>query len=85
MADTTKTYRLECPNPDCEEVFEVQLSLAALTDGGDCIVCPECGEEIEWEYDAASETLELIVEEDDEDEDSTPLTEDLAGDEDDDG
>jgi hypothetical protein len=70
MADTPKTYSLICP--ECDEAFDIQLLPAALADDGDPIECPDCGEECEWEYDAATDTLELV-----EDFEDTDLTGDL--------
>jgi hypothetical protein len=65
MADTLKTYNLICPDTDCAEEFDVSLAPEALTEDGECIKCPACGEEWEWEYDAEADTLQLLADEDD--------------------
>jgi hypothetical protein len=64
MDDTLKTYSLICPDIDCAEEFDIELSPAALADGGETIECPECGEEWEWEYDLDTDTLQLLGEKD---------------------
>jgi len=67
MDDTLKTYSLICPDIDCAEEFDIELSpAAALADGGETIECPECGEEWEWEYDPDTDTLQLLGDEEDE-------------------
>jgi hypothetical protein len=63
MADTLKTYNLICPDPDCAEGFTVEYSPADLVEDGECIECPACGEEWEWEYDAEADTLQLLGDE----------------------
>jgi hypothetical protein len=68
MADTLKTYNLICPDIDCAEEFDVDLSPAALADGGEPIECPRCGEEWEWEYDLDIDTLQLLGDEEEADE-----------------
>lgn len=69
MADTLKTYSLICPDIDCAEEFDIELSpAAALADGGETIECPECGEEWEWEYDPDTDILQLLGDEEDENE-----------------
>ena len=79
MADT-KTYHLECPY--CAEEFDNPMTPEELIDGGELITCPECDEELEWEYDTASDTLELIDDlEGDEEESDMPLTDDEADEE----
>ena len=79
MADTTlHTYELTCPDPDCDEEFDVERSPAALVDGGELIQCPGCGEFWEWGYDEANDTLELFddAEFEEDDEESTALDDD---------
>ena len=67
MDDTLKTYSLICPDIDCAEEFDIELSpAAALADGGETIECPECGEEWEWEYDPDTDALQLLGDEEDE-------------------
>lgn len=69
MDDTLKTYSLICPDIDCAEEFDIELSpAAALADGGETIECPECGEEWEWEYDPDTDILQLLGDEEDENE-----------------
>jgi hypothetical protein len=85
MADTLKTYSLICPDIDCAEEFDVELSPAALADGGDLIECPKCGEWWEWQYDLnadmGTDTLQLLG--DEEGADETDLFEDDEAEEDD--
>ena len=82
MDDTLKTYSLICPDIDCAEEFDIELSpAAALADGGEPIECPECGEEWEWEYDLDTDTLQLLG--DEEESDETDLIEDAEAEEDD--
>lgn len=80
MADTLKTYTLECPG--CIEDFTVELASEALADGGELIECPECGEAWAWEL-CEDGTLLLLPDEDDEI-DETDLLEDVEDDEEDD-
>jgi hypothetical protein len=68
MDDTLKTYSLICPDINCAEEFDIELSPAALADGGEPIKCPECGEEWEWEYDPDTDTLQLLGDEEEADE-----------------
>jgi hypothetical protein len=82
MADTTKTYKLICPDTDCAEEFDIERVPGTLVEDGECIQCPKCGEEWEWEYDAEADTLQLLADEDDLD---TELLEDTEDEEDDDG
>jgi len=63
MADTLKTYELECPG--CDEVFTIECAPAQLADGGELIECPACLTEWEWEYDPDADTLELLDDEED--------------------
>jgi len=74
MADTLKTYELICPDINCASEFDVELSPAALADGGEPIECPDCGEEWEWEYHPDTDTLQLLG--DEEEADETDLLED---------
>ena len=61
MADTIlHTYELICPDPQCFEEFTVERSPADLSDGGELIQCPACQESWEWDYDEATDTLELF-------------------------
>ena len=65
------TYDVTCPL--CEEEFEVEID--PLTEE-ESIECPECLDEIDWEYDAEADAITLMpYADDDEDEDSTPLVE----------
>ena len=80
MADTLKVYTLICPDIDCAEEFDIELSPAALADGGEPIECPECGEEWEWEYDLDTDTLQLLG--DEEESDETDLIEDAEAEKD---
>jgi hypothetical protein len=80
MDDTLKTYSLICPDIDCAEEFDIELSPAALADGGEPIECPECNEEWEWEYYPDTDTLQLLG--DEEESDETDLLEDAEAEED---
>jgi hypothetical protein len=78
-----KTYTLICPDPECEHEFHYEADPAALADGGDLITCPECEEPWEWEYDAETDTLELLFDEfllDEEDPDDIDFPESLEDD-----
>ena len=81
MADTLKTYSLICPDTNCAEEFDIERAPETLVEDGECIQCPACGEEWEWEYDAEADTLQLVADEDDLD---TDLLEDTEDDEEDD-
>jgi hypothetical protein len=81
MADTLKTYNLICPDTDCDEEFDIERVPGTLVEGDECIQCPVCGEEWEWEYDAEADTLQLLAGEDELD---TDLLEDTEDDEEDD-
>lgn len=65
------TYTLTCPDPECDTTFDVELSPEDLADGADTIKCPECGEEWEWEHDPETDTLELIDDSSDSDDDES--------------
>lgn len=67
-----KTYDVTCP--DCEEDFEVELD--PLTEE-ECIECPECLGEFDWEHIEDTDTIELIPYEEDEI-DGTPLADEDA-------
>lgn len=78
-----KTYTLVCPDPDCAEEFDIELDPATLTEDGDLIECPGCFDEWEWEYDAPTDTLSLLPDEDDEE--FTDLTDESGDTDDEDG
>lgn len=87
MADTLKTFTVECPG--CLEEFEADIPEAALLPDAEpfSIECPECFFESEIVYDAATQALTLedacIVDDEDEDDLDTPLVDDDDNGEDD--
>lgn len=61
----TKTYDVTCPDkPFCGEEFEV-IDLDPATEE-DCIECPHCGQEFDWEHDSATDKITLLLDEYDE-------------------
>jgi hypothetical protein len=63
----TKTYDVTCPDSYCNEDFEVELDPVTETD---CIECPECLEEFDWEYDTETDTIALVSNEEEENDNS---------------
>jgi peptide subunit release factor 1 (eRF1) len=70
-----KTYDVTCP--DCGEDFEVEMDPATEEE---CVDCPECLGEFDWEYIEDTDTVELIPYEIDDtplaDDDDAPLADD---------
>jgi hypothetical protein len=66
MAETLKTYAVQCPDPNCAEEFTIERGPETLVDDGELIPCPVCQEEWEWEFSA--DVITLLQPEDDEEE-----------------
>jgi hypothetical protein len=64
-----KTYDVTCPDPYCNEDFEVELDPETEDC---CIECPECLGEFDWEQ-TDTDTVELMPNEEDEEDDGNPL------------
>ena len=78
-----KTYDLTCPDPNCEARFPFEGDPEVLkTEEGETITCPDCAGEWDWMFDADTDTLELLAEEDDQEEDFEDEDEDEDLDED---
>lgn len=60
-----KTYDVTCPDPDCAEDFQIEMEPPVEGVEGELITCPQCDEPWEWEYDAETDTLELLSDPDD--------------------
>jgi hypothetical protein len=75
-----KTYDVTCPDPDCAEDFQVEMEPPVEGVEGELITCPMCDEPWEWEYDATTGTLTLML---DEEEDDDMLLGDLDDEEED--
>jgi hypothetical protein len=53
-----KPYDVTCADPECAEAFTVIADPTQLAeDEGTIAECPECGCDIEYDYDAATDTL----------------------------
>ena len=60
-----KTYDVTCPDENfCGQEFEV-VDLDPATEE-DCIECPHCGQQFDWEHDPVTDTITLILDESDE-------------------
>jgi len=78
MAET-RTFSVQCPDPDCLAEFDVLIPIADLAEGaetGEPVTCTECQQEWDWSFDAESDTFEL--ESDEEEEEDEEEDEDLA-------
>lgn len=71
MADTLRTFKVECPL--CNEEFDADIQAEALLPDAESfsVECPECGEESEITYDAATDTVTLEDADESDDEDGT--------------
>ena len=61
-----RTFTVECQNPHCETMLDIDIAEADLLDQDltHVVPCVDCGEESEFKYDAESQ--DLVPVEDDE-------------------
>jgi len=75
-----RTFTVQCQNDECPVMLDIEISEADLLDADltHAVVCVDCGIESEFEYDAETQDLIPVVDDEDEDEDDEPETDDAA-------